>query len=307
MLTWCSRAVNRCFLSFLAASRTRANPLRPLSRHGVRHELGSDVFSLVSGLPSTTSAGGIPLWFGCFVNVGSEVARLRAGRRPPLKLYVQFSRIQLSRRLTLPRCNRRDQLNQVHQPVLAVQLGFRQLSPATVPPPLESLRPNAPHYPAVEPVEELSDVGSLVVMAPSPQHRIQFLNQLLGLERHASPGKRAHLIHETPDRFLPRDRVQRPRLSTTADLPRRQLKLLTAFDLVPKKLESLPHVHNSRLLRMQLHAQFVQNPKRRGHCRSRLCCRLAGRYPVVGVSRKLISLVPHLLIERRQKDVAEQG
>ena len=30
--------------------------------------------------------------------VGSEVARLRAGHRPPLKLYVQFSRIQLSRK-----------------------------------------------------------------------------------------------------------------------------------------------------------------------------------------------------------------
>src|SRR2546430_8925583 len=60
----------------------------------------------------------------------------------------------------------------------------------------------------------------------------------------------------------------------------------TLFRSVPKKLESLPHVHNPRLLRMQLHAQFVQNPKRRGHCRSRLCCRLAGRYPVVGVDRK---------------------
>src|SRR6266446_4765149 len=137
-----------------------------------------------------------------FLAVGSEVARLRAGHRPPLKLYVQFSRIQLSRRLTLPRCNRRDQLNQVHQPVLAVQLGFRQLSPATVSPSLESMRPNAPHNPAVEPVEELSDVGSLVVMAPSPQHRVQFLNQLFGLERHTSTGKRAYLIHETAD--LPR-------------------------------------------------------------------------------------------------------
>jgi len=62
-------------------------------------------------------------WFA----VGSEVARWRAGHRPPLKLYVRFSRIQLSRRLTLPGCNRRDQLNQIHQPVLAVQLGFRQL------------------------------------------------------------------------------------------------------------------------------------------------------------------------------------
>src|SRR5438034_1229156 len=68
MLTWCSRAVNRCFLSFLAASRTRSNPLRPLSRLRVPHRLGSGLFSLVSGLPSTTSAGGIPLLFGCFVS-----------------------------------------------------------------------------------------------------------------------------------------------------------------------------------------------------------------------------------------------
>ena len=39
---------------------------------------------------------------GC---VGSEVARLRAGHRPPLKLDVQFSRIQLSRRHTRLRCD----------------------------------------------------------------------------------------------------------------------------------------------------------------------------------------------------------
>jgi hypothetical protein len=53
--------------------------------------------SLVSVLPSTTSAGGLPLLFGCFAGVGSEVAHLRAGHRPPPKLYVRFSRILLSR------------------------------------------------------------------------------------------------------------------------------------------------------------------------------------------------------------------
>src|ERR1700730_286309 len=170
------------------------------------------------------------------------------------------------------------------------------------------MRPNAPHNPAVEPVKELSDVGSLVVMAPPPQHRIQFLDQFLGPERHTSAGKRAYLIHETPDRFLPRDSVQRPRLSTTANLARRQPKLpSSALDHVPKKLESLPDMHDPRFLRMQLHAQFVQNPKRRGHCRPRLCRRLAGRYPVVGVPRELISLAPHFLIKRRQEDVTEQG
>lgn len=54
-----------------------------------------------------------------------------------------------------------DQLDQVHQPVLAVQLGFRQLSPATVTPTLASMRPEAPYDPAIEPVEELADVGSV--------------------------------------------------------------------------------------------------------------------------------------------------
>src|SRR6266851_229961 len=39
--------------------------------------------------------------------VGSEVARLRAGHRPPLNLHVRFSRMQLSRRL-LTRRKRRD-------------------------------------------------------------------------------------------------------------------------------------------------------------------------------------------------------
>ncbi len=82
---------------------------------------------------------------------------------------------------------------------------------------------------------------------------------------------------------------------------------LSALDLVPKKLESLPDVHDSRLLRMQLHAQLIQNPKRRGHRGPRFCRRLTGHYPVVGVPRKLISLAPHLLIERRQKYVTEQG
>src|SRR6516164_4990486 len=68
MLTWCSRAVNFSFLSFLAASRTRSSPLGLLSRLGVRHRLGRCVFSLVFGLPSTTSAGDDPSpLFGCFV------------------------------------------------------------------------------------------------------------------------------------------------------------------------------------------------------------------------------------------------
>jgi hypothetical protein len=38
------------------------------------------------------------LFASLLVLVGSEEARLRAGLRPPLKLHVQFSCMQLSRR-----------------------------------------------------------------------------------------------------------------------------------------------------------------------------------------------------------------
>ena len=67
MSTWCSRAVNRSFPSFLAACRTRSNPFSPFPRLGVRHWLGRSMFSSVFGLPSTASLGGRPLAFGCFV------------------------------------------------------------------------------------------------------------------------------------------------------------------------------------------------------------------------------------------------
>src|SRR5215469_4416116 len=65
-------------------------------------------------------------------------------------------------------------------------------------------------------------------------------------------------------------------------------------------------MHDPRLLRMQLHPQLVQNPKRRGHCRSRFPRRFTGYYPIIGVPRKLISLASHLLIKWRQKYVTEQ-
>src|SRR5690242_14602318 len=46
------------------------------------------------------------------------------------------------------------------------------------------MRPDAPHDPSVELIEELSDVGSFVILAPSPQKWVKFRNQLLGVQRH---------------------------------------------------------------------------------------------------------------------------
>jgi hypothetical protein len=41
------------------------------------------------------------------------------------------------------------------------------------------MRPDPPHDPSVELIEELSDVGSFVIFAPSPQKWVKFCNQLL--------------------------------------------------------------------------------------------------------------------------------
>src|ERR1700694_1245825 len=72
---------------------TRADPLC------VGYVRDGKVFSLISSLPSSLSANDVPSLFEGFIGVGSEEARLRAGLRPPLKLHVHFSRMQLSRRL----------------------------------------------------------------------------------------------------------------------------------------------------------------------------------------------------------------
>jgi len=71
MLTSCSSAVNFSFpFCFAACAHALARCAR-FPRHGVRCELGSGVFSLVSGLPSTTSAGRLP----AFVRLASPVLR----------------------------------------------------------------------------------------------------------------------------------------------------------------------------------------------------------------------------------------
>src|SRR5712691_8422112 len=103
---------------------------------------------------------------------GGAPNRSGAGHRPPLKRGVRFSRATLSRRRSLLRCNRRNQFHQLDQPILAVQLALRQLLPTAVAPACVPMRPDAPLDPMVEFVEERSDVGTLVVVTPTPQDRV---------------------------------------------------------------------------------------------------------------------------------------
>jgi hypothetical protein len=71
--------------------------------------------------------------------------------------------------------------------------------------------------PSVELVEELSDMGTFVVLAPTSQERVQRFDQLLGRKRHTPLRALPHLIFETPDRFLARVGIQAARTRPAAE------------------------------------------------------------------------------------------
>src|SRR6516164_1599249 len=102
----------------------------------------------------------------CWVG-GGALDCSRADLRPPHKLDVQFSRIQLSRRRSPLSGDGRDQRDKIDKPELAVELAAWQRCPAAAAPFAKPMRPNSPHEPAIELVEELSDVSPLVVVAPT--------------------------------------------------------------------------------------------------------------------------------------------
>src|SRR5260221_6059168 len=167
----------------------------------------------------------------------------RADLRPPHKLDVQFSRIQLSRRRCPLSSDGRDQRDKIDKPELAVELAGWQRCPTAAAPFPEPVRPDSSHQPAVESVEELSDVGPLVVMAPTTHNGVRLFYQLLSGHRSVAPREPANLILEVADRFLPRVRIQRSRLGTSLDLARRQPHGPAAsLDLVPEELEAIPDV-----------------------------------------------------------------
>ena len=64
------------------------------------------------------------------------------------------------------------------QPVLAGERGGRQLFPAPTPPSMVAMRPQASHDPAVKPVEEPSDVGTLII--PPPPRKTGFNASITG-------------------------------------------------------------------------------------------------------------------------------
>ena len=90
----------------------------------------------------------------------------------------------------------RDQRDKINKPELAVELAEWQRCPATAAPLAEPMRPNSPHQPAVELVEDLSDVSPLVVVAPTTHEGVDLFYQLLSVHRSVAPREPANLILE---------------------------------------------------------------------------------------------------------------
>jgi hypothetical protein len=218
-------------------------------------------FPLASPLPSIPSATGRPVLFGDFAGVGSED---QAGLRPPLKLHVRFSRMQLSRwRGLRPQAQRRNQRNQADQPQLAAKAPLRKCLPPPAAPQSVMMRPQPLLHPPVEPVEESPHMSAFAILAP-------LADQLRSARRDATPRLPANAALEPVDGLLRRVRVQIPVACPGPDLRVRQPKRSTTpLDPVAQKREPMAHMHNSRILPIEPHTQRSENLSR--DPRRRLC------------------------------------
>ena len=190
---------------------------RPLSASRCSRSRETSVLLVLSFTPLRGPFGPSADTLACRVG-GGALDCSRAGLRPPLKLGVQFSRTQLSRRRCSLSSDGRYHRNQVHKPVLAVKLAAWQCLPAAAAPSTDSVRPDPPHQPPIEPVKELSDVSPLVVVAPATHDGVDLLYQLLSVDRSLAPRESSNLVFEAVNRFLPGISVQPTRLDTTLDL-----------------------------------------------------------------------------------------
>jgi hypothetical protein len=102
------------------------------------------------------------------------------------------------------------------------------------------MRPNSTEDPSIETVKELPDVGSFVILAPTPQWRIQSLNQLLGFQRYCPFGSLPYLIPETTDGLLLRVRIKGTLPGLATDLAFGKIKFpLPPLDDVAEELEAI--------------------------------------------------------------------
>src|ERR1700732_5306029 len=177
----------------------------------------------------------------------------------------------------------------------------RQPFPAPTPPPLEPLRPDTVQDPPVELSEELADMSLVVVQAPAANDRVDVSHQDRDGYRSLAPGTLPDLVLEVLDRFLPGIGVEVARTDATTDLAGPQPQgPRSPLDLVPQELEADLHVNDARLVRVQRHAQRLQEGCGLGQRTLRFRPCVAGDHPVVRVPRQPIASATHLPIKRSQ-------
>src|SRR5919109_5470395 len=108
--------------------------------------------------------------------------------------------------------------------------------------------PNSLDDPPVELVEKPADVGLMIVLAPSSDHRVKFPDHPFGRQRYLTPGDCTNSIFKAMDRFLRGIGIQSALSDSALNLgglkPQRPT---AAFDLVSQKCKPMPDVHDACL------------------------------------------------------------
>ncbi len=113
------------------------------------------------------------------------------------------------------------------------------------------MRPDPSPDPAVEPMEELTNVGAFVILAPIPQEGVKPGNQFLGFQRQSPFGSLPYLVLETLDRFCFGICIQHSLSHLTTNLALGKMKLsLPTLDYVAKELETMLDMNDPRFMRM---------------------------------------------------------
>ena len=102
----------------------------------------------------------------------------------------------------------RDQGYKIDQVELAVEFRCGKRLPAVTSPPAVAMRPETPHNPTVELIEELADVCLAVMQTPAAYDRIDFVDELPSTDGSFATRAPPNLILEVLDRLLTRDRVE---------------------------------------------------------------------------------------------------
>src|SRR5262249_31611523 len=166
-------------------------------------------------------------------------------------------------------------------------MALRQPLPAPTPPPLEPLRPQTVQDPMVELSEELADMSLVVVQAPAANDRVDLSDQRRNGYRSLAPGTLSDLLLEVLDRLLPGIGVECARADAATDLVGRQpQRPRSPLDLISQELEADLHVNDPRLVRVQRHAQRLQENGGLGQSTFRFGPCLAGDHPIVSIPRQ---------------------